>query len=198
MDAGQHRADAALEWGQRMDPARIGKIGVLAAAGVVLLLTLRPDKADAPRPLIPGAHRRPMADIALSDLNGHTWRLQDHAGEVVLVNFWATWCPPCREETPGLVRLARSYADRGVAVVGISMDEGGAEAARKFARDYRVSYPILLPGRDFRLADELEGLPTSLLIDQNGNVAKTYIGAVSEATFGRDIDNLLNTRGKGA
>jgi thiol-disulfide isomerase/thioredoxin len=180
-----------------MNLARIGQISVLAAAGAVLLYTLRPEHVNDARSLIGAAHRQAMPDITLSDLDGRTWRLEDHAGQVVLVNFWATWCPPCREETPGLVHLAKSYRDRGVAVVGISMDEGGGEAARKFARDYRVGYPILLPDQRFPFANRVEDLPTSLLIDQHGKVAKTYIGAVSEATFHHDIDKLLDTAGKG-
>ena len=181
-----------------MTPVRIAQIAVLAGAGAILLFTLRPQQVNKARSLVPETRRREMPDITLSDLDGRTWRLRDHAGQVVLVNFWATWCPPCREETPGLVHLAKSYRDKGVAVVGISMDEGGEEAARKFARDYRVGYPILLPDARFPFANGVEDLPTSLLIDQHGKVAKTYIGAVNEATFNRDIDRLLGGVGKDA
>ena len=179
-----------------MTAVRIAQIAVLAAAGGILLFSLRPQQVNKERTLIPITHRREMPDITLSDLDGRTWRLRDHAGQVVLVNFWATWCPPCREETPGLVHLAKYYRDKGVAVVGISMDEGGVPAARKFARDYSVSYPILLPDGRFPFANGVEDLPTSLLIDQHGKVAKTYIGAVSETTFNRDIDKLLEGGGK--
>jgi len=181
-----------------MTAVRIGQISVLALAGGILLLTLRPQQANQARSLISLAHRREMPDITLSDLNGRTWRLRDHAGQIVLVNFWATWCPPCREETPGLVHLDRYYRDRGVVVVGISMDEGGRDAAKKFAEEYRVGYPILLPDERFPFANSVEDLPTSLLIDQRGKVAKTYIGAVNEETFDRDIDRLLDGGGKDA
>jgi len=180
-----------------MNLARIGKTGVLLASVAVCWLALRSDKVSELRPLVPVAHRQAMPDITLNDLNGRTWRLQDHEGQVILVNLWASWCPPCREETPGLVHLAQSYRDRGVAVVGISMDEGGPDAAEKFVRDFDVTYPILTPNRRFPFANEVDSLPTSLLIDQRGKVAKTYVGAVSEATFGHDIDKLLNA-GKGA
>ena len=181
-----------------MTAVRIGQISVLGLAGAIILLTLRPQQVNKARTLIAATHRRDMPDITLSDIYGRTWRLRDHTGQVVLVNFWATWCPPCREETPGLVHLEKSYRDKGVAVVGISMDEGGREAARKFAEDYRVGYPILMPDERFPFANSVEDLPTSLLIDQHGKVAKTYIGAVSETTFDRDIDKLLESNGKDA
>ena len=181
-----------------MTPVRIGQIAVFGLAGAILFLTLRPEHVNKTRSLIPLNHRQEMPDINLSDLYGRTWRLRDHTGQVVLVNFWATWCPPCREETPGLVHLEKYYRDKGVAVVGISMDEGGREAARKFAQDYRVGYPILLPDERFPFANSVDNLPTSVLIDQKGKVAKTYIGAVSETTFGSDIDKLLEASAKGA
>jgi cytochrome c biogenesis protein CcmG, thiol:disulfide interchange protein DsbE len=180
-----------------MNLVRIAKTGVLIAAGALLWVTLRSDRVSELRPLVAAAHRHAMPDIKLNDLNGRTWRLQDHGGQVILVNFWASWCPPCREETPGLVHLAQSYRDKGVAVVGISMDEGGPAAVGKFVRDFHVTYPILMPSQRFPFANEVDSLPTSVLIDQQGKVAKTYIGAVSEATFGHDIDKLLNP-GKGA
>src|SRR5258708_16732149 len=101
-----------------------------------------------------------MTDFTLRDLKGADWRLSAHRVDVVLVNFWATWCGPCREETPGLVRVAHAYAPKGLAVAGIAMDDGGMEPVRRFVRAYRVSYPILIPGSDFELAGRISGLPT--------------------------------------
>ncbi len=147
-----------------------------------------------PRPAgnVPAAgSRRKMVDFRLADLSGSAWQLSDRRGRVVLVNFWATWCPPCREETPGLVQLYRSYRPRGVEMVGIDMDDDPAAAVPGFVRSYRIPYPMLVPDSGFELANEIESLPTTLLIDRQGRIAKVYVGAMSEAELSADLDALL-------
>jgi cytochrome c biogenesis protein CcmG, thiol:disulfide interchange protein DsbE len=138
----------------------------------------------------PNGRRQPI-DFRLDDLAGSRWQLSDRRGKVVLVNFWATWCPPCREETPGLVRLSRDYRSRGVEVVGISMDDDPRQAVPPFLRRYSVPYPVLVPDSAFELANEVESLPTTLLIDRQGRVAKVYVGAVGEAEIADELDLLL-------
>jgi thiol-disulfide isomerase/thioredoxin len=159
---------------------------------VVGLLSIlhHPDENGA-GDLIAVSKRKPMAEISLSDLGGNRWRLANHKGEVVLLNFWASWCGPCREETPALVRIAQSYAGRGVAVLGVAMDEGGSEAVRKFASEYRISYPVALPDSHFLLARSVGALPTTLLIDREGRLAKMYVGGASESAFRADVESLL-------
>jgi cytochrome c biogenesis protein CcmG/thiol:disulfide interchange protein DsbE len=136
------------------------------------------------------AHRQRIPDFDFSKWGGGHWRLSDHRGQVVLINFWATWCPPCREETPGLVHLAQQMPSKDVAVVGISMDDHNAPIAG-FMKAYRIPYRILLPQPNSPLLGSVDSLPTSLLIDRNGRVARSYVGAVSESTFARDIQELL-------
>jgi thiol-disulfide isomerase/thioredoxin len=135
--------------------------------------------------------RRKMVDFKLADLSGSAWQLSDRRGRVVLVNFWATWCPPCREETPGLVRLYRSYRPRGVEMVGIDMDDDPAQAVPGFVRSFHIPYPVLVPDSGFDLANEIDSLPTTLLIDRQGRIAKVYVGAMPEAQLGADLDALL-------
>ncbi len=139
----------------------------------------------------PASARKQMTDFTLRDLKGADWRLSAHRGDVVLVNFWASWCSPCRDETPGLVRVAHAYAPKGLAVAGITMDDGGVEPVRKFVHDFGVDYPILFPRSDFELGGRIDGLPTTLLIDRQGRVAKTYVGSVREAVFRADVEFLL-------
>jgi peroxiredoxin len=91
--------------------------------------------------------------------------------------------------------VAHAYAPKGLAVAGITMDEGGVEPVRKFIRDYDVNYPILIPASDFELAGRISGLPTTLLIDRQGRVAKTYVGRVREAVFRADVELLLKEPG---
>lgn len=139
--------------------------------------------------------RKPMPDLAFVDLNGKPWKLSDHRGQVVLVNFWASWCPPCRKEMPRLVRLSNDYRSKGLEVVGVAMDEGGLEGVRRFVRKYDVPYPILLPGAGAApLSASVATLPTTLLIDKQGQLAAMYSGAMEEAVFQRDVQRLLAER----
>ena len=127
----------------------------------------------------------------MTQLDGGTWRMGEHRGQVVLVNYWATWCGPCWEETPGLVRLSRELGPRGLAVVGVALDAGGEEKVRKFVDDFHVPYPVALPEKESQMEYGLEGVPTSVLVDRNGRIAKTYVGAVRERDFKTDVETLL-------
>ncbi|HEX8985554.1 MAG TPA: TlpA disulfide reductase family protein [Bryobacteraceae bacterium] len=158
---------------------------------VVLLYAIATRGTARAGALAPAAERKPLPDFALSDLHGKPWRLAEHRGEVVLLNFWATWCPPCRQETPGLVRLANSYPQSELAVVGISIDEGGPDGVREFVSEFNIPYTVAMPDKDFPLASGVQGLPTTLLIDKQGRLAKTYIGGASESVFRSDVDTLL-------
>jgi cytochrome c biogenesis protein CcmG, thiol:disulfide interchange protein DsbE len=170
---------------------RIGQGSVIAVTLAVLWFTYSPPRPKLSPPVVAERDRRLMTDIQLKDLNGQNWRLEDQRGKVVIVNFWATWCPPCRAETPGLISLARSYETRGLKIVGIAMDEGGTTPVVRFASTFGIPYPILLPVKEFDLASRVESLPTSFLIDQRGRIAKTYVGGVAEDEFKQDVDRLL-------
>ena len=131
-------------------------------------------------------------EFVMPDLDGKTWKLSDHRGSVVLLNFWATWCEPCRRETPGLVRIAQEYRDRGLVVAGVAMDDEGADAARAFAKEFAIPYPILIPPHDSPLFSAIQALPVTMLFDRGGRVVRRYEGAVSESQWTRDIGNLLH------
>jgi len=140
--------------------------------------------------VLPAAQRKKMPEIVMPDLVQGTWKLSDHRGKVVLVNFWASWCPPCREETPGFVRLAAEYQSRGLDVAGVSMDDSDAPV-RQFVKSYRVTYPVLLPQANSPLLAAIDSLPTTFLVDREGRIAKNYVGAVSAAVVKADVDRLL-------
>jgi peroxiredoxin len=142
-------------------------------------------------PVIPAGQRQVMPSLTLKQLDGDTWRLADHRGQAVLINYWATWCAPCRSETPGLVRLADEERARGLAVVGISMDTGNREVVRSFVRQMRVGYPVTFPEPMSQMAAGMVGLPTTILVDRQGRVAKTYVGETREAEFRADLDKVL-------
>lgn len=171
---------------------KIAKYAVLLGVVPLVLAILRPGGwGNAAGSVKAAGARKEMPDFTLRDIGGSPWRLSAHRGDVVLVNFWATWCEPCRDETPGLVRIARSYARKGVTIAGISMDSDGAAPVRKFLLDFHVNYPLLMPDKTFALAHAVDGLPTTFLLDRQGRIAKTYVGEVDERVFRADIDVLL-------
>jgi len=172
---------------------KFAKYAVLLGVVPLVLAILRPGNwGNPPGSVKPVGARKEMPDFTLRDVGGIPWQLSAHRGDVVLLNFWASWCEPCRAETPGLIRIARSYAPRGVTIAGISMDSGGTAPVRKFLQDFRVNYPILMPDKTFALARVVDGLPTTFLMDQQGRIAKTYVGEVEESVFRADIDVLLS------
>ena len=164
---------------------------LLFAAAVLWIAIASHRWADQPAGVRAVKDRKPVADLVLPRLNGGAWRLSDHRGQVVLINYWASWCGPCREETPGLVSLARDYRYKGLSIVGVSMDEGGRTAVESFMREFHLPYPVLMPDLASPSAPAIDALPTTVLVDRNGRAAKSYIGAVRESVFRADVDRLL-------
>ena len=111
---------------------------------------------------------------------------------MVLVNFWATWCPPCRKEIPALIRIQDKYKDKGFSVIGISLDEGGRRVVSKFIKKLEVNYPVFIGkakiGRGF---GGVMGIPVSFLVDREGNLVKRLDGYVSEKVLNRELEKLL-------
>ena len=113
--------------------------------------------------------KRQNADFTLADLQGKAWHLRDLRGQVVLVNFWATWCPPCRKEMPDLDALYNKFKDQGFVVLAISDEE--AAKVSPFIDGRKISYPVLLdPGRKANAAFIVEGIPKSILYDRSGKM----------------------------
>jgi len=134
------------------------------------------------RPLVP--------DLTMQTLIGDTWSLSDQADKVVVLNFWATWCVPCRTEKPMLNRLAEEFADDGLLIAGISLDEGNTDLVQKFVDEYKIGYTILMAEPDSPWAG-IENLPTTILVDKKGRMAERYLGAVPEDELRRDVEALL-------
>jgi len=118
--------------------------------------------------------------------------LDDLRGQVVLVNFWATWCPPCRLEMPGFQSVYEDYKDRGFTVVGLATDVGGSGPVASFVRDRGITYPVAMATTEIRrLYGGVDMLPQSFLLDKRGRVRKTVAGVFSEGTLRKLVDELL-------
>jgi peroxiredoxin len=126
--------------------------------------------------------RREQANFTLADLNGKSWTLQELRGKVVLVNFWATWCPPCRSEMPDLNALYEEFKDRGFVVLAISDEDAGK--VRPFIAQYHFVYPVLLdPDRKIHKAYGIEGIPKSFVYDREGKLVAQSIDMRTRRQF---------------
>ncbi len=143
-------------------------------------------------PVRPIAQRKPMPAIVLPQLGGGFWSLADHRGQVVLLNYWATWCEPCRDELPGLIQLARDSSEQPIIIVGVALDDGPHPQAtvQHFVTQFRIPYTIAFPATPADRALGDTGIPTTLLLDKQGRIAKTYSGATPRSTFAHDIATL--------
>lgn len=143
--------------------------------------------------LTPATQRGPARNLDLTTIDGRPWQLRDYRGEVVVLNLWATWCAPCRSETPTLIRLSQQLGSRGLRVVGVSLDTGTdrGDRVRSFAASYGIPYPLALPDPLTQLDQAVEGVPTTMLFDRQGRLALTYIGAAEERTLRREAESLL-------
>lgn len=125
-------------------------------------------------------------------LSGKMTDSSEYKDKAVLLAFFATWCPPCRQEAPSLVKLQEEYADQGFSVVAISMDQGKIKDVEKFVEEFAVNYPILMGDYDVIQAyGGIYTIPTSFLVDKKGNVVKMYQGAVSHSELVKDLSSVL-------
>jgi len=183
--------------------------GLTFASAVLIVLAIytlvfRPDVAER-APASPSANARSMPltaadtsslqrapDFALPTMDGDTLRLSARRGEVVILNFWATWCAPCRKEIPMFVEMQRELGDEGLQFVGISLDRGGFEVVRPFAEDMGVNYPMVVDdGAVAPMYGGIPTVPTTYLIGPEGRVHGYAPGLVTESVLRPRVEKLL-------
>lgn len=131
-------------------------------------------------------------DFTLNTIDGKPLRLSDYRGKVALLDFWATWCDPCREETPHFVELQKKYGDRGLQIIGVSMDDG-PEPVRTFYQQFQMNYPVVMgTAATGEAYGGVLGLPIAFLIDRDGRILSKHMGATDASVFENEIRNLLS------
>ena len=170
-------------------------VGSLALAWMMVRERTAPDLTPPPA-AVPAVALTALYDAALPDTSGRMQRIGQWRDRILVVNYWATWCTPCRDEMPAFSRLQERYGARGVQFVGIAIDE--ADKVREFARDFPVSYPLLVADREFAetsraLGNVAQAVPYTVVLDRAGNVQAGTAGRVDEDALARLLDRLTGT-----
>ncbi|MGA2384331.1 MAG: TlpA disulfide reductase family protein [Gemmatimonadales bacterium] len=167
--------------------AIVGGVVVVLAAGVMLLIKLAPE-------IFPVEVNSSAPAFQATDLKtGQPVTLADFKGQVVLLNVWATWCEPCKIEMPSMEQLEKELGPQGLKIVAVSIDEGGADVVRQFARDYGLTFRILRdPSGRIQRIYQTTGVPESFVINRRGIIVKKVIGAADwDATVNKDLVRRL-------
>ncbi|MCH8170669.1 MAG: TlpA family protein disulfide reductase [Bacteroidetes bacterium] len=130
-------------------------------------------------------------DFELINTDGKKVKLSDYKGKIIILNFWATWCPPCREEIPGFVKLQKEYKD-DLVILGVSLDIGSKDDVVPFMKKFQINYPVLFGTMEV-VSDygDIQSIPTTFVIDQKGNIVNSFIGYREESVFKAEIEKLL-------
>ncbi len=154
-----------------------------AAAAIVLFLLLFAGNALSDESGYP-----PAPDFTLEDLEGNTHTLAGYEGKVVFLNFWATWCPPCRQEIPGFLELYEQYKDDGMVILGISLDQKGEAVVSSFADKINIEYPLIMATQEIMEAYQPgQYIPATIVIDKQGYIHDRHVGYLAK----NDMEKLF-------
>jgi len=132
-------------------------------------------------------------DFRIKDLNGKEHTLAEYRGKVLFLNFWATWCPPCRAEIPDFVEIYKEFKSQGLEILGISVDEGGIEAVKLFAAKFRINYPLAMVTQEIYNAYSPGAyIPTTFIIDKSGQILDKIVGQIDKQALRAAFERLKN------
>jgi peroxiredoxin len=135
---------------------------------------------------------KPAPAWKLMDVDGKPVSLAQFKGKVVILDFWATWCPPCRTEIPGYIALQKKYADEGLTVIGVSVDTDGTAPVKKFMKDFGINYVIVMADDDIQNAyGPLQGYPTTFIIDRSGQIRDRKLGRTHAEDYEKEVLAVL-------
>lgn len=138
-------------------------------------------------------NRQLAPDFSLKDADGKTVKLSDYRGKVVLLNFWATWCGPCKIEIPWFIDFQQQYKDRDFAILGVSLDDDGWKSVKPYVAEKKINYRVMIGTEEVtNLYGGVDALPTTVLIDRSGRIAKVHTGLAGKDEYQREILDLLN------
>jgi len=178
--------------GGKRNPLALVVVAVVAAAMLYFGFHMARRSGPAPPRITKSG---PAPDFTLQSLDGKSMRLSDLRGKAVLLNFWATWCSPCKIEMPWFIELQKQYGAQGLQIVGVAMDDSSKEDIAKFAKDMGVNYPVLL-GKE-EVGDAYGGvpaLPETFFISRDGKIVDKIIGLKGKAEIEDSIKRALNTQ----
>jgi peroxiredoxin len=135
--------------------------------------------------------RKAAPNFTLADSKGASVRLSDYKGKVVLLDFWATWCHGCKTEIPWYMEFQNKYRDKGLSVIGVSMDEDGWKSVKPFIEENKMNYVVVIGNEDLAKLYAVDNLPVTLLIDRAGNIVVSHAGMVDKTAFENEIRALL-------
>ena len=174
--------------------ATVFGVTVVVISALIFFSVLKHTKAPkAPGPIGSNFKGKPAPDFALKDLSGNTVHLSDFRGKAVVLNFWATWCAPCKAEMPWFVEMQKQYGPQGLAIIGVSLDDDVTpEQIAKFTRQLDVNYTILLGNDDTaKLYGGVDALPTTFYIDRNGTLVDAIMGLPERDEIEENVKRVL-------
>lgn len=188
-----------LSWKRRMVAIAVCMVVLAGAVAVVLpvwaqsaqVRVIQVPVKGVPDALIPAEQRKDAPDFTLNDTQGRPVTLSGYKGKVVLLDFWATWCPACQSEIPWYVEFAKKYQDKGLVVIGVSMDKYGLKVVQPYMQQKQMDYTVVLGDDNLVPPFGLKTIPMTMLIDREGKIAVAHNGVVAKDNFEGHIQELL-------
>jgi peroxiredoxin len=167
----------------------------LAAVSLAVLLAACSRSPSTVRARVKAEKDRKQApNFTLKDATGAEVKLSDYRGKVVLLNFWATWCGPCKIEIPWFIDFQQQLRDRDFAVLGVSMDDDGWQSVKPYVTEHKINYRVVIGTEELtQQYGGVDSLPTTFILDREGRIASLHVGLVSKSEYHDEILNLLDT-----